>query len=342
MAAGATSKDPAAGRRGPRGSTRPRRLPVALAAVCALALCGGGLAVAAGFDPDPVPPNHAGRYALFYDGEYAGPLNAFPACRRTVDVVVADGRLTTGSPTARCEIEVGLSMAPVFRQAVLKALAPDPGPTADLVIARVVDGAIVSGVALDDTYISDVTFPGLRQGNTAAPGFLKLELIPANRRLRPADTQGLQLANLPNTPIETASPSVTVSGVTDSVLTTATTVDPRTFTREDRFGGIPTVMSPGTLGLPGARLRVPNWAHVAVSELGAWAEATFAATRSSEIEQRTLTITYRSRQTGSSAPKLTVTHPSVGPSSWDMFERTDSRRILNLGATDPTVTWTGR
>jgi hypothetical protein len=96
-----------------------------------------------------------------------------------------------------------------------------------------------------------------------------------------------------------------VGRVDDPVLTTATTVDPRHFEREDDPGAEHgKLVVPGRLRMAPLRLRVPNWARVAVSELGTWAESTSSPT--TDVHPRPVRIIYRSRQTTAAAPKLTI------------------------------------
>lgn len=151
---------------GRRVSSRKRALAfaVGLAVLATVISVQGAL-------PQEAPEPYPGRYVLFYNRSFAGPISGVSGCVTEFPIQTFQESTPTG-PVSRigpgnprflpCHIDVGLNMSSSFRSAVTTALNGTP-TVADVAIARLDE----SGTQVVDEinfrgYISDVTLPALR------------------------------------------------------------------------------------------------------------------------------------------------------------------------------------
>ncbi len=320
---------------------RPGRRRTAVGALVALSVLAGAVPAFGAFTADPVPRAYAGRYVLYYNDGFAGPVRNVSGC--TTDITLVETRDVSGPPhvspgppkLAPCVIDVGLNMSEEFRSAVVASL--NTGPTVgNWAIGRLNgQGSAVASELRFSGYVSDVTLPTLHRQSASDPSWIRVELVSSDATVRTVTNPERTVGSLEEEPIESAQPIIGLN--VDGAGRNVVAADPLEVIRDEEEpkatdGSGRTLVSPArALKLSQPRLRTAE-APPAVNALTTW----FQATTTGKRDTRSLSLGYRSI---SGAHRLDL-DMLVFPTHFDPFPRTDNRRLLAV-AGDPvvTVTW---
>ena len=303
---------------------RPARRLLAVGAATVL-VSGGGLAAAAGLEPDPTPEAYAGAYAVYLDGRFVGQAHAFSGC----ETEVRETATVTYTP---CNLDVGLAMAPDFRAFVASAAA-NTDQTKDIVIARAPDGTRTArGEVAFRGRVVALTLPALRAAKgVVSPAWMRVQLRAEAGTLKRDPLSARKVPLTTDAPIEASALSTVIDHVD---ATGVRAVDPLRMTRKATEayepGRLITHYSP--MGAEGAIRALDG--STSIASLSAWFDERLAGAKAA----RGVKVVY---QDATGANRLTVSTPMV-PVAYDPFARTDGQRIVRLLQDTngvPSVTW---
>ena len=309
-------------RRAPDGRRHRRlRTPIAVCITTAL-VCGGGLAGAAGLEPETPPKNYRGEHRLFMNNQYVGALHSFSGC----STEVRDRRTSTGPQPQRteteCVLEIGAAVTAEFRERLMgMATGRDSaGLFQDFTIGPAVEtakGLMVTRELRFRGAITQFTLPGTQPSATSAPGWLEVRLSPdPASRVQRWTTAGKIVPAPVDVPFETSSARVSLGGTT----LPSSGVDPITVSRAIQGSGIE-AESTRTRVDGDAVVRMPDDGKIA-NEVATWFNDRAAKGISTD---RMLRVVYPGRS-GGSVDLSFLTRPV----SFDPYARTDGFRRLRL------------
>jgi hypothetical protein len=307
-----------------RGHAALRRLVFIAAVVLA---CGGGLATAAGLDPDPAPETYAGGFALFIDDTYAGPAHAFSGCTTDVD----RAGMVTHTP---CRVDVGLAMGSVLTDHIQAAMRNDgTAPARRFAISKVVNGVVVSEVAFHG-WVAGVKLPSVRSGVTPAPAWLRLDLDVRRGTLQ-------RFVGAPKQPLPRKLPAYPYPDVaieSTRLTTTVTSLDPAGVRAIDpiRFAYAGDASGNGLMTSNPVTMRLAD-GTLSSANASSWLDARVKAAAA----LRTFGVVYSD---ASGKHRLDM-QMAVNVAAFDPFARTDGERHLRMETPQPTtkvtVNWAG-
>ncbi len=308
-------------RRAPDGRRQRRlRTPIAVCITTAL-VCGGGLAGAAGLEPETPPKNYRGEHRLFMNNLYVGALHSFSGC----STEVRDRRTSTGPQPQRtepeCVLEIGTAVTAEFRERlVAMATGRDSAVLQDFTIGPAVEtakGFMVNRELRFRGAISQFTLPSTQPSATSAPGWLEVRLRPdPTSRVQRWTTAGRIVPPAVDVPFETSSARVSLGGTS----LPSSGVDPITVSRAIAESG-PDIEATRPRIDGDAIVRMPDDGKIA-NEVATWFNDRAAKGISTD---RMLRVLYPGRS-GGSIDLSFLTRPV----SFDPYARTDGFRRLRL------------